>query len=470
LNRRRFLKYAGAAGLAVTGSALVGYELQSTLLRPSTETPSETATQTITPLQSATPPRLDARFSYKTAQRTLKYIIPHSREEIQFVNETEVSPPSTPVSYAWLIDDRAVSISDDYFCTLPETRTTETPHLVKLIASTPEVNSSTQQIIDVDPQNIKEFPERSMGIPIKGINYSIKRPNEGSPPPESEMKESLTVIRHELGCNAIRIYGGYEDHLILCSKLADQIGFEIVEISPNYRAYNPPNFTIEENVRRVISFAPRVEELRKSSSAKIVLVVGNELSIDATGILPGASYVERIAAIESWDSKDDAKLNSYLNQLTGEVRKRFNGLITYAAGSWENVEWWRPEFDIVGPNGYVVSTPGGRKWARDRLTHYEKFGKPVWVNEFGCASYVGASREEPYTGQPYSQEEQSQNITESIELFKQVGGVDAVFLFLFAIPGADDASEGIWYSHGIMRYVGGFLRRKLGFYSFASYD
>jgi hypothetical protein len=445
---------------------MIGYELQRPLQTPPTET---ATTRAVTSTPNAAPLRLDARFSYRTNQRTLEYIVPHSGEKIQFVNETEMSPPSTLVSYAWFVDDEAASTSRDYSCTLPETKSTGTPHLIKLTASTPEVTSSTHQMIDVDPQSIKEYPERSMGIPIKGINYSVKRPNEGSPPPESEMKESLTVIRHELGCNAIRIYGGYEDHLILCSKLADQIGFEIVEISPNYRTYNPPNFTIEENVRRVINFTPRVEELRQSCNAKIVLVVGNELSIDATGILPGASYVERIAAIESWNSKDDAKLNSYLNQLTEEVRNRFKGLITYAAGSWENVEWWRPNYDIVGPNLYVYSTPGGREWARDRLTHYKTFGKPVWVNEFGCMSYVGASRDEPYTGQPYSQEEQAQNITESIELFKQVGGIDAVFLHLFAIPGTDDASEGIWYSHGIMRDVGGFLRRKLGFYSFASY-
>jgi hypothetical protein len=410
------------------------------------------------------------RFSSRTSRRSLRYVVPQSADEVQFVNETDEPFFLPPVTYSWFIDSRIASTSSNYSCSLSETRTTAGPHIVRLAGSRGFAKSYAESRIEVDPENLPEYPMRKLTIPIKGINYSIKRPNEGSPPAESEMRECLTVIRHELGCNAIRIYGGYEDHLILCSKLADQIGFEIVEISPNYRTYNPPNFTIEENVRRVINFAPRVEELRESSSAKIVLVVGNELSIDATGILPGASYVERIAAIESWDSKDDAKLNSYLNQLTGEVRKRFNGLITYAAGSWENVEWWRPEFDIVGPNRYVVSTPGGREWARDRLAHYKKFGKPVWVNEFGCMSYVGASREEPYTSQRYSQEEQAQNITESIELFKQVGGIDAVFLFLFAISGADDASEGIWYSHGIMRYVGGFLRRKLGFYAYKSYQ
>jgi len=51
------------------------------------------------------------------------------------------------------------------------------------------------------------------------------------------MKESLTVIRNELKCNAIRIYGGYEGQLITCSQLADEVGVEIIEISPMEQAY-----------------------------------------------------------------------------------------------------------------------------------------------------------------------------------------------------------------------------------------
>jgi len=292
------------------GGAAAAYSLKDVDFGRKTEATNLTAIQIAVTGQSLTL-ELVARFSYRTVIRPLQCIVPHSGEEVQFINETDVSPISTLVSYAWFVDNEAVSISKDYSCTLPETRTRGTPHLVKLIVSTPEVTSSTQQVIDVDPQNIPEYPERRMGIPIKGINYSVNGPNEGSPPPESEMKESLTVIRNELKCNAVRIYGGYEDALVVCSRLADQIGLEIIEISPNYRTYNPPNISIEEHIQRVISFAPRAEELRKAAKARIVLVVGNELSIDTTGILPGVSYVEQIAAIDSWNSKHDAKLNSY---------------------------------------------------------------------------------------------------------------------------------------------------------------
>jgi len=85
-----------------------------------------------------------------TAIRTLQCIVPHSGEEGQFINETEVSPISTPVSHVGFVDDEAVSIGGDSSCTLPETGTTGTPHLVRLIATGPEVTSSTQQFIEVD--------------------------------------------------------------------------------------------------------------------------------------------------------------------------------------------------------------------------------------------------------------------------------------------------------------------------------
>jgi hypothetical protein len=195
LHRRRFLKYIGPIAVAVGGAA-AAYSLKDVDFGRKTEATNLTAIQIAVTGQSLTL-ELVARFSYRTVIRPLQCIVPHSGEEVQFINETDVSPISTPVSYAWFVDDEAVSISKDYSCTLPETRTRGTPHLVKLIVSTPEVTSSTQQVIDVDPQNIPEYPERRMGIPIKGINYSVNGPNEGSPPPESEMKESLTVIRNE---------------------------------------------------------------------------------------------------------------------------------------------------------------------------------------------------------------------------------------------------------------------------------
>ncbi|MFQ6089762.1 MAG: hypothetical protein ACE5K0_12805, partial [Candidatus Methanofastidiosia archaeon] len=228
----------------------------------------------------------------------------------------------------------------------------------------------------------------------------------------------------------------------------------------------------EEHVKRVINLTPRVEELRKVSSSKIVLVVGNELSIDTTGILPGTSYVERIAAIKTWNSEHDARLNSYLNELIDEVRKRFGGFITYAAGSWENVEWGRPNIDIVGPNRYVYSTQSAKNYALRKLIHYKKYDKPVWVNEFGCKSYVGASRQEPYTGQPYSQEEQANNIRESLDFFKEVGGIDAAFLHTFIIkfPYDESLPNNADNSYNIMKYLSGnFMKRKLGAYLYTSF-
>jgi hypothetical protein len=124
---------------------------------------------------------------------------------------------------------------------------------------------------------------------------------------------------------------------------------------------------IEEHIRKVIDFSRRAEDLRKTSSANIVLIVGNELSIDVRGILEAPTYGQRIEKIKTWNNELNSKLNTLLNYLINEVRKNFKGDITYAAGSWEDIDWGQPNINIVGPNQYVYSSPSARRWALDRI-------------------------------------------------------------------------------------------------------
>lgn len=418
------------------------------------------------------PPK--AAFTYRTPTRTLKFIVPTNRDLIMFLNNS-TDPDGDTLTSQWYVryngtgDSKLLNSSTHHWGRLPVSN--EKGHEIKLVVSDGLKEDSVFATISVDAGYLPQYPQRKLHIPFKGINFMIERPFEGSPLSDDEMQESLVVIKSELGCNAIRIYGGYEDCLLKCAQIADRIGFKVVGVSPRY-GNKTTYMDIEEHVARVISFSKRLEEVRKTSNSRIVLIVGNELSIDVRGLVEGSTYQERLERLgTTWNAELNNKLKGYLNRLISEVKKNFKGDITYAAGSWEDVDWQQPEISIVGPNYYVYSTPFGRRWAFYRLANYKKYGKPIWASEFGCKSYLGASKQEPYKGQAYSQEEQASSIFESVDFFEEAGGIEAVFLLVFRIRMSEGSPGDPEPGYSIMRYFGWQmpLRRKLGFYAYQSF-
>jgi len=179
-------------------SAFVGYEL--TKPKPEPALIRQTSTAPVITSQSLTP-ELVAAFSYRTANRTLQYVVPNSAEEIEFTNETSVSPSSVPLNYGWSLDGRTVGNTRDYSCTVSETKTSGLPHQVNLAVSSGPWTSSTEASIDVDPQTIPEYPSKELRTPIKGVNYSAAR-LDGWHTAEDETRECMWLTKNELGCNA----------------------------------------------------------------------------------------------------------------------------------------------------------------------------------------------------------------------------------------------------------------------------
>jgi hypothetical protein len=68
------------------------------------------------------------------------------------------------------------------------------------------------------------------------------------------------------------------------------------------------------------------------------------------------------------------------------IREHFHGQLTYASGSWENVDW--KVFDFVGIDYYRDGH--NKKNYREKLRTYFKYEKPVIILEFGCCTYQGA--------------------------------------------------------------------------------
>ena len=422
------------------------------------------------------PPK--ASFTYRTPTRTLKYIAPTDRDLIMFTNES--TDPETPpeklicnwyVRYNGTGDWKLLNTSRDHWGKLPVSN--EKGHEIKLIVSDGMKEDSTSAILPVDPAYVSQYTEKKLGISIKGIGvfWGERFAGEwGTPPSYEEIKESLTVIRNELRCTAIRIISDYEDTVLQATRLALEQQFDKILVSPRYRRVAPDNDTdIEEHARRVIAFSEKVEATRGNSNS-LILAVGNELTLDVRGIYDGTTMGDRVEQIRLNQGKKefDDRLNLYLKKIIEGVRKNYRGKITYCQTNYENVNWKDLGFDVVGMNRYFMPAIETEQKYIGQIGSLKDFGKPVYITETGSATYegvglYGGGAWHRYKGEPYSQEEQAKNIAKNIELISK-GGADAVFLLSFLERQMRDEVSG-----GILRYYKTSLhRRKLGFYAYQS--
>jgi hypothetical protein len=74
------------------------------------------------------------------------------------------------------------------------------------------------------------------------------------------------------------------------------------------------------------------------------------------------------------------RLNAFLAETAELVRGRFGGPLTYAAGTWEPVDWSR--FDIVSVDAYRDAS-NARSIGADLRKQF-RHGKPVVATEYGC--------------------------------------------------------------------------------------
>jgi len=432
------------------------------------------------------PPK--AAFAYRTPTRTLKYIAPTDRDLIIFTNES--TDPETPleklisnwyVRYNGTGDWKHLNSSTHHWGRLPLSN--DKGHEVKLIVSDGVKEDSTVVVLLVDPGNMPEYGNEKLDIPIKGISYLVGRQFLYSPTfrDELELREQLDVIKNELRCNALKIYGDYEDWLVRSAEIAIDKGFETIAVAPLYRMANKTaEIDIEENIRRVAALSKRVEELRLKSD-RILLMLPCELSLEVIGIRSGTTYADRQKQLSSqWRSQEIFnRLNFYLDKMTNEVRKNYHGQITYGklaggdqGGGCEKVDWNRLGLDIVGAQEYWNKRYFSREQVLKTLLDLKPYGKPIWITEFGCCSYEGASQyggaggDYVYLNTNYDEREQARHIADQIGIYK-AAKMDGIFLHAFC---AGHWTTGNRY-FGVMRALGDKMpiRRKLGFYAYQSY-
>jgi hypothetical protein len=261
---------------------------------------------------------------------------------------------------------------------------------------------------------------------------------------EPIVRREVQIIADDLHATAVRVSGEDTDRLEVAAGYASAAGLQ-VWFSPFVYDFGP-----DQLVEHLAGCAARAERLRRGG-ADVVLVLGCEMSLFCSGFLPGDGLQGRVATLSdpaTWmtaESRDAlaaglARAKDTQRQLAARARAVFGGPITYASGTWEDVEW--DVFDIVSFDGYRDAHNAAG--FGDQVRAYQRFGKPVAVTEFGCCTYRGASQRGG-TGWMVI-DEQSESIaddlvrdeTEPVSYFHQLvdifehAGVESAFWFSFA--------------------------------------
>ncbi len=255
------------------------------------------------------------------------------------------------------------------------------------------------------------------------------------------VRRDLQAIRDDLHCTAVRVTGGDPERLELAARHAADLGLEVW--------FSPFTYELgqEALLALLVDCADRAERLRQQG-ARVVLVIGAELSLFTHGFLPGETAEMRLKGLLQRDpmvlaglAELPARINHFLHRGALALRARFAGPLTYASIHFEGVDW--APFDFVSLDLYRTKETAPH--VRTALQSLKAWGKPVAITEFGCATYDGAADRgaedivEYEGGHPiglkkqYGRDElgQAQCISELVTLFEEEG-VDSAFVCTFA--------------------------------------
>jgi len=296
------------------------------------------------------------------------------------------------------------------------------------------------------------------------------------PVPIEITEEKLDLIRDELACNAVIIFGEkeeFEDDLIEASRLAIQKGFDRIYVTPEYQ-----DLPVDETIEKIGQFAKKVKALRQMSEA-IVFMVGHEFTLDAYGIVPGETYADRVHYVREhtdWMEKVYAVLPGMFRKIVQVCKDYYGYQITYAATVWEAediVPWSDPIFESVSSNAYVQDKVG---WTQNcvmkHLSGLGKYGKPVNSTEWGCPTYKGAREQassafldEDLAKYPYDEDDQVSYIAQYCDMLNKVNISGAFYTQI-----DDERPKGYGlYKATTPPYLGPGSSRKKGFYMYKSY-
>jgi len=295
-------------------------------------------------------------------------------------------------------------------------------------------------------------PHDGLGLRGRGVSYDVGFVNKGTSTHEpfdpEIVKREMQVIREELHCNAVRVWGGVQERLKIAATHAANAGLEVW--------YSP--FTTDLTAEQMLDFlaeaAEHCERLR-TAGTDVVLVLGAELSLVQKGFFPGETWMDRLAFLTPGNpelpplvAQVPAKLDAFFGEAVPLVRARFGGRISYASLSFERIDW--TPFDYVGYDLYPDLVDGEYVSAHAAVEALRAHGKPVAITELGLPAYRGAAaiagrasdaivEWDAATGMPAGlrgdpvrdEAEQADYVTGLLELLDRAG-VDSAFVYTFA--------------------------------------
>ncbi|WP_427888021.1 hypothetical protein ACQHIV_33385 [Kribbella sp. GL6] len=203
------------------------------------------------------------------------------------------------------------------------------------------------------------------------------------------------------------------------------------------RSFDEPQAAELEKLRQV---AVEAERLRRRYDQEVILVVGCEFMLFTPGIVPGASFYERVEYLTKGGFDMAAlqrKFRAFTARMVKVARSNFHGRVTYGAASdLEQVDW--SIFDIVGLDyySYHADHAGHAK----ELGPFRRWNKPILVLEFGCCTFTGAAKlggmgwdivdysgDVPVIPPQYvrNEQEQADHLTDMLQVFTEQGFLGA---------------------------------------------
>ena len=203
------------------------------------------------------------------------------------------------------------------------------------------------------------------------------------------MEREIADIADGLHANAIRITGEAVERIVQAGEIAARRGLE-VWLSPML-----PNADAATTEGAIVACARAAEELRRNG-AKATLVIGCELSVFMTGIMPGATHGDRLALLA-----DPARLMAEVVGAGLDPQARVRRISCF--GRSHSARAVRRADQLcrrtVGA-GRLVHLRRGRHRRLPRRTNRDGYrtasagrlanGRPVVATETGCATYRGA--------------------------------------------------------------------------------
>jgi hypothetical protein len=195
-------------------------------------------------------------------------------------------------------------------------------------------------------------------------------------------RRELQVIRDGLHCNAVRLQGTDITRLTTAATDALNLGLQ-VWLSPELFGKSR-----ETTLAYLTQAAAAAEPLHEQFPGQLVFCVGTESSLFTSGIVPGRTINQRVAAIRTAGLRSERyapPLQAFLATANEKVRKVFHGPLSYASLPFEVVDW--SLFDLIGVDAYR-NAKNDHRYA-ETIRRYVGPGKPVVNTEFGHSSYRG---------------------------------------------------------------------------------